>query len=86
MGVDHGNLYIFQSTHPADQVEALEDEADLLVPHLVQLIRRHGSDVHAVQVVVSERRAVQTAEDIHEGRLSGAGLPHNGDELPTEDL
>ena len=43
-------------------------------------------DVVAVQPVAPARRRVEAAQEVHEGRLAGAGRPHHRDELPGRDV
>ena len=69
----------------AQQVELLEDEADAPVAHLGQRGLAHVADVLAGQVVATRRRDVETAEDVHEGRLARTRGPHDGDVLALFD-
>ena len=49
--VDQGQLDVVQGGGPGEQVEGLEDEADLLVPDVGQLVIVHVRYQAAVQVV-----------------------------------
>ena len=79
--VDEGQLHILPGVEGGDEVEALEDEADLLVADVGELPVRQLGDVHAVQVVVPVGGDIQAAQDIHEGGLAGAGLADDGQEF-----
>src|SRR5688500_12087060 len=62
-----------------EQVEALEDEAQLAVPDLRPLRFRQPPDLFAVQQVLAAAGGIEAAEDIHEGGLARTGRPHHGD-------
>ena len=63
------------------EVEALEDEADLLVAHARARIVREAGHVLAVELVSAGVEGLEEAGDVEEGRLAGAGRPAHGDEL-----
>ena len=46
-----------------------------------ELILRHLRHVLAVEDVLAGRRPIQTAQDVHQRRLAGAGRPGHGQEL-----
>ncbi len=69
-----------------DQVERLEDEADVLAA----VLRRpglgeaaHGDAVEGVLAVVE---TVEEAENVHQGRLARPGGAHHGDQLARPDV
>ena len=51
-----------------------------------QLVLRHVRGVHPLNQVLSLRRHIEGTDDVHEGRLSGAGLADDGDELTMIDV
>ena len=69
-----------------DQVEALEDEADLAAAHARE--RRASSSVahvDAVEPVPAARRHVEAADDVHQRRLARARRAHDRDEVAALD-
>ena len=60
-----------------DQVEALEDEADLAVADHGQLVFVQLPDVDAVEQVATRGRVVEAADDVHQRRLARAGRAHD---------
>ena len=69
-----------------DQVEALEDEADLLVAQpraraVVELL-----DLDAIELVLTAGQLLEQARDVEERRLAGAGWPGHRDELALLNL
>ena len=65
------------------QVQRLKHEPDSLVANVRQLIFRQRGDVGAAQEIASSRRPVEAPDDIHQGRLSGTGGPHDGQHLSS---
>ena len=84
--VEQGHLHIFEGGELRQQVELLEDEADLLAPDLTELVL--GAVVHVlpVQQVVAAVGHVQAADDVHQGGLPAARGPQDGHELPGADV
>src|SRR5437764_991639 len=60
------------------QVEALEDEADVRGAQPRALVVVEGGHVAAVEAVAALARAVEAAEDVQERRLAGAGGARHG--------
>src|SRR5690606_34291845 len=63
------------------QVEALEDEADLLVAELAALVVGQAAHVLAVEPELAAGEGLQQAGDVEEGGLAGARWPGDGDEF-----
>jgi hypothetical protein len=84
-GIHQRQLHIVQAGGPGQQVEGLKDETDLLVPDPGQLIVFQFGDPVSVEPVLTGCRAVQAADEIHQGRLAGARWPHNRNELVFPD-
>lgn len=80
--VDHGQDHIIRRGQPRQQIEALKYEADLPVSRVRQLIVRKIGHFAPVQLIRALRRAVKTAENIHERGLPRAGRPHDGYKFP----
>src|SRR6185503_4239843 len=68
-----------------EQVEALEDKPDLLVPQIGKLVAVQFSDVHAVEKELPAARTVETAEGVHHRALAGAACSHNSDKFARLD-
>ena len=84
-GVDQGQLHVVQRRGPWQQVEGLEHESDLLVPDPGQLVVVQLGHPVAVQPVLAAGRAVEAADQVHEGGLARARRAHDGDELVLPD-
>ena len=84
--VDQGQLHVLQSGGAGQQIEGLEDEADLLVADLGQVIIGHGGRQLAVQFIGAMGRRVQAADDVHHGGFAGSRRTHDGHVLPSSDL
>jgi hypothetical protein len=54
-----------------EEVEELEDEADVLAPQLRELVVVKGRDLGAVDLDRAARRPVEAGQDVHERRLAG---------------
>ncbi len=63
------------------QVEELEDEADVLAAELRELVVAERRDLGAGDRHGAGRRLVEPREDVHERRLARAGRAHDRDEL-----
>ena len=68
------------------QVEGLEDEADLAVADRGQLVVVHLRDDLAAQHVAPLAGRVEAADQVHQGRLAGARRPHDRHVLAALDL
>src|SRR5262249_47134209 len=67
------------------QVEALEDEADLLAAEPREPVGRDRVDRSAAEAVLARRRLQQAAEDLHESRLPRARRAHDREQLACSD-
>ena len=85
-GVEERQLDVAQERGLGQQVEGLEDEADLLVADRGELEAGELRDVLAVQAVGALGRRVEAAEDVHEGGLAGARGADDRDHLALLDL
>src|SRR5436190_1890166 len=79
--VEQQQLDVVERRRPRQQVEALEHEADLLVPDDGELVLGQLRHVLAVEEVLPAGRPIEAADDVHEGRLAGARRSGHGDEL-----
>ena len=76
---------VVEDVEVGDQVEALEDEADLLVADARLLAVREPRDVDAVELVGSGGEGVEQAGDVQERGLARARRAAHGDELALFD-
>ena len=81
-----GQLHLLNGARPRQQVEVLEDEAELLVADDRQLLPRPRGDLKSVQHVAAARRRVQAAEDVQHRRLARPRRAHDRDELALVDV
>ena len=84
--VEQRQLDVVERRGARQQVETLEDEADLAVAHDRELIAGHPRDIFAVEDVTAARRAIETAEDVHERRLAGSRRARDRHELALLDV
>ena len=59
------------------QVEELEDEAELVAAQLGQLAVVEAGDLRPSRLTRAGGRPVEPGEDVHQGRLARAGRPHD---------
>ncbi len=85
-GVHQGHLHILLQGQLGQQVVLLKDEAQHLVADGGQLVFVHLAHVLAVQQIGAGGGHVQAADDVHAGGFAGAGLAHDGHELPLLNL
>ena len=65
-GVDQGQGDVVQGGNAGQEVEVLEDEADVLVADDGQFIVAEVGDFLAAELVRARRGPVQAAQDVHE--------------------
>ncbi len=69
---------VLQRRGARQEVEALEDEAQLLGPHQRPLVRRQAAHLLAVEPELAGAGPVEAAQDVHQRGLARAGGPHQG--------
>ena len=70
----------------ADQIEALEDEADLAVPHVRPLSHRQVLDASSVEQVLAAGRRIEQADDRQQRGLAAARRSGDGHILAARNL
>src|ERR1017187_2170328 len=85
-GVDQGKFHVVQRGGAGQQVEGLEDEADLPVADARQLVVGHLADQVAVDVVQALGGGIEAADQVHEGGFTGTGRSHDGDVFAAFDF
>src|SRR5437762_532346 len=83
--VEQGQLDVLEGGRPGEEVELLEDEADLRVPDPRERVRGEAGNVLAVDDVATGGRRVEAPEEVHEGGLPGTRRSHHRDELTVLD-
>src|SRR5690606_22281230 len=84
--IEHRQLDILERGRAGEEIETLEDEAELLVAQVRELVAVELVDIDAVQQVGAAGRAVEAAEHVHQRRLAGAARTHEGDEFALVDV
>ena len=84
--VEQGQLHVVERRRARQQVEALEDETDLGIPHRRQFVLRHLRHILAVEEVLARRRPRQATDDVHERGLARTRGPGHRQELAARDL
>src|SRR6185437_11512493 len=79
-------LHVLLGRQRRDQVEALEDEADLVGADAGELAVAELRQARRAELHRSGGRAVERAEHLQQGRLAAAGRALDGDELAVRDL
>ena len=72
-------LDVFENGQVADEIEALEDEADLAIADARALRKGEVRDLAAFERVAPVRWRVEQAEDREQGRFAATGRPGDGD-------
>ena len=79
-----GNV-LLRSQH-RQQIEELEDEADVLTPQSCQLVVVHAGDIRTGNGHRAGSWPVEAGEDMHQGRLARARRAHYRGQLTGLDL
>ena len=79
--IDQRKFHIAFSGQTRKQVEILEHESDLPVPHLRKFLLRIIINLLPVENIGTGIRGIQTSHDIHQGGLSAAGGSYDRDEF-----
>jgi hypothetical protein len=80
-GDPHGELDVLGCREGREQVERLEDEADLVAPQQRQPLVVERRDLRVADVDLAACRPVEAGEHVQQRRLPGARRPHDGGEL-----
>ena len=72
---------VLRRGHRRQQVERLEDEADLVPPQQGQRLVVERGDLGVAEVDLARRRPVEAGEHVQQGRLAGARRSHDRGEL-----
>ena len=73
-GEAHGQHDVFQGREAAEEVEGLEDVADVFGPEAVALGLRHEGDVPVVDSHLAAVRPGDAGDDVQQRRLAAAAL------------
>src|SRR5262249_15280075 len=83
--VDERQLDVLQRRGARQELERLEDEANLAVAQRRQRVLAQTAHVLAAQAVGAPARRVEAAEDVEQRRLARPGLPDDGHVLAALD-
>src|SRR5437773_4168933 len=72
-GVDKRQFDVMKGRSSGEQIEGLKNEADLLISDPRKLIVRHVRNQLAVDPVITLRRRIETADEVHQRRFSRSG-------------
>ena len=84
--VEQRNLHVVEHAQVGDQVEGLEDEADLLVADRGERAIAIAGDRRPVDLHRAPGRRVEQPDQVEQRALAAAGRPHDRDELPFADV
>ena len=84
-GVVQRHEHVVKRRRPRQQVEALEDEAQLGGPHQRPFVGRKAAHFLAVEPEAARAWPVEAAQDVHERGLAGARGTHQGDHFAAVD-
>ncbi len=76
------HVHVVEHVEIGNQIEALEDEPDLLIADARHLAVRKPADVLVVEVILPLLEAVEETRDVEERGLARARRTGDGDELP----
>ncbi len=79
--VDDTQFDVLLDRQLVDQVEALEDEAEIVAAQLRQFRFRELGDLTITEQVLTAGGAVDGSQDIQQRGLAAAGRTHDGDEF-----
>src|SRR6187431_913159 len=86
MAVQQGQLDVFQRRSTRQQVEVLKDETDAAVAYGGKRISGKRRYFFTRERVLSARRRIEAAQQVHESRLARARRPHDSHEFAGADL
>src|SRR5215813_1135692 len=72
-----GQHHVFERRQIGNQVELLEDEADLFCPETIELRSGEVAEIVAVDEDVSRAGAIEAADEIYQRGLARTGRPHD---------
>lgn len=84
--VEERELDVFPRGGAREQVKTLKNETELVIANVGELIALKFGNVDAIEEKSAAGRAIEAAEDVHEGRFAGSARAHEGDEFPRSNL
>ena len=84
-GIDGGDLHVGGRVQMGQQVIALEDEAEVVAAQPCQGEGIQGRGILAAKQILAAARAIEAAQQVHQGRFAGAGGADDGHHLPGID-
>src|SRR5690606_10710218 len=83
--VDEGEFDVFECGGARNEVEALEDESQVVAAQQGELVVGEVGDIESAEVVASGGGRIQAADDVHGGGFAGAAGAHDGDKFAVID-
>src|SRR6266852_2174959 len=80
------NLNILLRRQGGDEIESLEDHADLVVAYRGEFALAHSSNIYPVNQNLSAAGIIQSGDDPQQRTFAGARWPNDGDEFSAHDL
>src|SRR5207248_5646708 len=77
---------VFECSRTWEQIEALKNETDASIAYVSQFVGRHTADSLAREPVLTARRSIQAADEIHECGFAGARRSHHSYKFTRIDL
>ena len=84
-GIDCRDLHVGGGIEMGQQVVALKDKTEVVAAQPGQRQRIHGGGVLTAKQILTAARAIETTQQVHQGRFAGAGCADNGDHLSCRD-
>src|SRR6266566_4744274 len=81
MDVQHRQFDVLERRSPGEQIEALKNKTNLLVPNVGQFVAVELGDVGAVEPVATLGGPIQAADDVHQSGFARTAGAHDGDKL-----
>ena len=80
--VEQRQLYVFLGCEGGNQVEALEDKADLPAPEPGEAFVGKRCYIFAGKTIAPASGLVEAADDVHQRGFSRPGTPDDGHKIP----
>src|SRR5215469_10821041 len=86
LGQQQRKFDVFERSEHRDQVESLEDVADVLIAPARRLSIVESENIFVQNQQLARRRAVDSGNHIQQSCLAGAGRPHKREELAARNF
>src|SRR6266566_720403 len=83
--IKHRQFDVLEGRGAREKIESLEHKSDFLTAYVGAFVFRHLRNVFTVENVLSSGRLIETANDVHGGRLARSRRTHDGHKLTFAD-